>query len=383
MKKLLFIIESLHCGGAEKSIVTLLKNIDYKLNQVDLILIKKGGEFEKFIPNEVSVIYKDATTSSSFFKRILPRIKFKILKKQNQNSVYNSSHLFWQAFKSIIPVHTKKYDVAIGYSQGFAAYYVVDKTVADKKYAWLNIDYSHARHYAKFDYPYYAKLDSVVCVSPECKTSLLDAMQSIGKTLPTTVLKDITDDSIVNKLSKEGLGFPKNSEAHTILTVCRLAKQKGLYLAVNACEILKNKGVNFKWYIVGEGTEREFLESEIKNKGLANHCILLGFKENPYPYMKTCDIYVQTSLFEGLGLTVIEAAILHKPIVTTNFPTASSIVTHNKTGVICEMKADAIALSISKYIDNAVFTDKIIDNLSKVKNTDKEKSLQTFQNLIN
>ena len=107
MKKLLFIIESLHCGGAEKSIVTLLKNIDYKLNQVDLILIKKGGEFEKFIPNEVSVIYKDATTSSSFFKRILPRIKFKILKKQNQNSVYNSSHLFWQAFKSIIPVHKK------------------------------------------------------------------------------------------------------------------------------------------------------------------------------------------------------------------------------------------------------------------------------------
>ena len=381
MKNILFIIESLHCGGAEKSIVTLLQNIDYNEYQVDLILIKKGGEFEKFVPKEVNVIYKDIYIKNPIVHGV-SRFYFWLLKKQSKNKMYNTAHTFWTAFNKSIPKHRKKYDVAIGYSQGFATYYTVEKTQAEKKYAWLNIDYVHAKHYAEFDYSYYAKLNSVICVSPECKSALVQEMQRIGKTIRTEVLKDITDDSIVNKLSKEGHGFPKNNKAHTILTVCRLAKQKGLHLAVNACEILKNKGVSFKWYIVGEGTEREFLESEIISKGLENHCILLGFKENPYPYMKTCDIYVQTSLFEGLGLTVIEAAILHKPIVTTNFPTASSIITHNKTGVICEMKADAIATSISKYIDNAVFTNKIIDNLSKVKNTDKENSLQTFQRLI-
>ena len=382
MKSILFFIESLHCGGAEKSLVTLLQNIDYSIYQVDLLLIKKGGEFEKFVPKQVTIIHKDIYSKNPL-KHALSRLHFWFLKKINQNKPYNSAHTFWTVFNKSIPEHKKKYDVAIGYSQGFATYYVVNKINAEKKYAWLNIDYAHAKHYAAFDYDYYSKLDQVVCVSPECEKSLLDEMKTIGKALLTNILKDITDDSIVNNLSKESKGFSEKNNAFTLLTVCRLAKQKGLHLAVNACEILKNKGVAFKWYIVGEGTERLFLENEIKNKGLENHLILLGFKENPYPYMKTCDVYVQTSLFEGLGLTVIEAAILHKPIVTTNFPTASSIITHNKTGLICKMDGDAIATSILKYITDAPFTEKIVSNLSKVKNTDKEKSLETFHTLIN
>jgi glycosyltransferase involved in cell wall biosynthesis len=382
MKTIVFVIESLHCGGAEKSIVTLLQNINYSEYQVDLILIKKGGEFEKFVPKEVNIIYKNIFSKNPLI-HFISRFRFWWLKKLRKNKAYNTAHTFWTAYNKSIPNHQKKYDVAIGYSQGFATYYVAEKVKANIKYAWLNIDYEHAKHYAGFDYQYYVQLNSVVCVSPECKTSLLKEMETIGKTLHTTILKDITDDSIVNKLSNESTGFSKNGNACNILTVCRLAKQKGLHLAVNACVILKNKGIDFKWYIIGEGSERSFLENEIQNKDLESYCILLGFKENPYPFMKTCDIYVQTSLFEGLGLTVIEAAILHKPIVTTNFPTASSIITHNKTGLICEMTPKAIAASVSKYIEDKMFRDTVVYNLSKVSNTDKETSLATFYSLIN
>jgi glycosyltransferase involved in cell wall biosynthesis len=380
-KTILFVIESLHCGGAEKSVVTLLQNLDYKAYNVDLLLIKKGGEFEKFVPKEVTVIFKDIYSKNPL-KHTISRLCFWFLKKQSHNKGYNTAHTFWTAFSKSIPVHQKKYDVAIGYSQGFATYYVAEKTYADKKLAWLNIDYKHARHFAEFDYTFYKQLNSVVCVSPECETAFINEMQVIEKNLPTTILKDITDEIIVKKLSTEQKGFITDEGVYNLLTVCRLAKQKGLHLAVNAAEILKNKNIHFKWYIIGEGTERNFLEQEIKNKGLEAHLILLGFKENPYPFMNTCNIYVQTSLFEGLGLTVIEAASLHKPIVTTNFPTSYHILTHEETGLICTMDAHAIADSILRYINDTDFSKKVINNLSKQKNTDKETSLNTFHQLI-
>ena len=110
--------------------------------------------------------------------------------------------------------------------------------------------------------------------------------------------------------------------------------------------------------------------------------ILLGYKENPYPYIKSCDIYAQTSLFEGLGLTVIEAAILQKPIVTTNFPTSYSIIENEITGLICNMNPLDIAKSIERYLNNPELNKKIVKNLSLLKNNDKEISLNKVNDLL-
>ncbi len=383
-KTILFVIESLHCGGAEKSLVTLLSNFDYSKFQVDLLLIKKGGEFEKFVPEQVTILYENSLNKISLHKKIKSKIKFAFTRKLPQNKIYNTAHLFWVAYGNLFKTIEKKYDFAIGYSQGFASYFVADKVIASKKYAWLNIDYDHAKHYAKYDYTKYKKLNKVVCVSPDCETSLHNAMTTtIGKTLKTTVIKDITDEVLVNKLSEDGIGFTKTNSNITILTVCRLAKQKGLYLAIDACKVLVDKGIKVKWYVVGEGTERAFLEQRILDNNLREHFILMGFKENPYPYMKTTDIYVQTSLFEGLGLTVIEAALLNKPIVCTNFPTSSSILNHEKTGLICEMKGYEIALHILKYVNDSEFTNTVISNLKNTTNNDKEISLKRFNALLN
>jgi glycosyltransferase involved in cell wall biosynthesis len=358
----------------------LLQNIDYEKYNVDLLLITKGGEFEKFVPKQVNIIFKNITDKSNSLSHFVNRIQFYLLNKINKS--YNSHHIFWTVFKKNITNHEKKYDVAVAYSQGFATYFVAEKVMANKKFSWLNIDYAKAKHNSNFDHKRYLKYDKIVCVSPECETSLIKSMKNIGATLPTMVIKDITDTNTVRELSLQKNGFLKKDKVTYILTVGRLAKQKGLHLAIDACNILKNKGINITWFVIGEGTERQYLETKIKEKNLIDSFVLLGFKENPYPFMKTCDIYVQTSLFEGLGLTVIEAAIFKKPIVTTNFPTASSIVTHNETGLICDMTGEAIAESIQKYLEDDVFKNQIIDNLSKVKNTDKEKSLKKFNELM-
>lgn len=383
MRNVLFVIESLHCGGAEKSLVNLLSSIDLTENKVDLLLFTRGGEFEKFLPEQIKIIDFGIKKSRSGFYYFFARIIFWLKKRLKKNRKYNSHHTFWLSFHKLIPILKKEYDVAIAYSQGFASYFVAEKTIATKKFSWLNTDYKKAKHYAKFDYKYYSKFDKIVCVSKECESSLLNEMKLIKKDLPTFILKDISDQSIINELSISEPGFQKKeSKEITILTVCRLVELKGIHLAISACRLLLNEGLSLKWYVIGDGPERKFLEKEIIKNGLSDAFILLGFKENPYSYMRSCDIYVQTSLFEGLGLTVIEASILNKPIVTTDFDTAPSIITHNKTGLICKKNPESIANNILKLIKNENFRDVIVDNLSNLRNSDKEKSLNKFNSLL-
>lgn len=381
MISIVFVIESLDCGGAEKSLVTLLNNLDYNLCKVDLILIKKGGDFEQFLPKQVNVIYCDFISTMSFTSKIKSRISF-WLRRKVRKTEFHSAQLFWSSFKSSIPIFAKEYQIAIAYSQGFSTYYVAEKLKALKKITWLNTDYNKAGFNPKYDLNKYVLFDAIIAVSEQSKCSFIDAMQSIGVNMNLDVIKDITDDDLIKKRSFEEIGLIKGNEEINIVTVCRLSKEKGLHLAIDACKELVDKGKKIKWYVIGEGRERSFLEQRIRTEKLENNFILKGFKSNPYPYIRTSDIYVQTSLFEGLSLTVIEASILCKPIVTTNFSTAHSLLKNNETGLVCEMNAESIAQSVLRYIDNEDFKKSIIENLMNQKNTDKEDSLTKFNELI-
>lgn len=376
MKKILFVIESLHLGGAEKSLVTLLNNLDYKKIQVDLIIFKDNGIFRNFIPENINLIVNPSLKLS-----LKNRILFKILKLLYR-SKYHPAQTFWKLIKPTIKNHSLEYDIAIAYNQGFSTYYVENKIKAQKKYAWLNIDYQKAGYNIKFDFPIYKSFDKIITVSKEAKESFENELKFIDKNLNIDIIKDISDEIIIRKQSNEPIELKFKESVINIVTVCRLAKQKGLHLAIESCYKLVKNGYKINWYVVGEGGERNYLESLIKSKNLENHFFLIGAKENPYPYMKSCDIYVQTSLFEGLGLTVIEASILQKPIVCTNFPTSSTIINHNVNGLICEMNSDDISKNIEKLINEKELVTNFIENLKMLKNEDKLKSLEKISKLI-
>tara|TARA_R110002049_G_scaffold288240_3_gene470596 strand:+ start:3663 stop:4820 length:1158 start_codon:yes stop_codon:yes gene_type:complete len=379
-KSILFIIESLHCGGAEKSLVTLLNNIDLTAYDIDLLLLKQGGEFEKFVPKSIFIKTIEVTQSNLFLKLFF-RLRYFILKKTNTK--FHNAQLFWKTYSTNFHKHKKHYDIAIAYNQGFATYYTVDKVFAKTKYAWLNTDYKKAGYIISKDFKFYNQLNKVICVSKENETSFLNELKSINKTIQTLVIKDITDKKIIKKLSLENITENITDTSFTsIITVGRLAKAKGYELAIEACSNLIKNGIKVKWFVIGEGPERSNLEKLIATQKLEEHFILLGFKENPYPYIKTADIYVQTSLFEGLGLSVIEASYLNKPIVCTNFPSVYNIIENNKTGLITGMTSNAISTAITQYIDNTDFRNSIVRNLSSLENTDKEKSLKKINNLI-
>ena len=372
MKNIVFVIESLHLGGAEKCLLSLLQNIDYSRYKVDLILFKKDGLFEKFLPKEVQIIRKNFPSFS-----FLDRVRFKLMRILYKNK-YHSAQLLWKIIADRFVQDSNQYDCAIAYNQGFATYYTSKYISAGKKYSWLNINYQKAGYNLDFDFSIYEKFEKVIAVSPEVKSILDKVLEKSNKYLTTEVILDIVDKDLIVKQSFEEAEHKFDLECTNIVTVGRLAKQKGLHLAIRSCKKILDKGYKIKWYVVGEGSERVFLEKLVKQNNLQDDFILLGATDNPYPYIKEATIFVQTSLFEGLGTTVIEASLLNKPIVCTNFPSVYGILKDKETGLIAEMNSDSITEKIELLIQDAYLKNKLVHNLGLQENKNKETTLEQF-----
>ena len=122
---------------------------------------------------------------------------------------------------------------------------------------------------------------------------------------------------------------------------------------------LDNVPVKIKWYLIGFGGDEALIRRKIAEAGMEDHVIILGKKSNPYPYIKACDIYVQPSRYEGKSVTVREAQMLCKPVIVTDYPTASSQVNHGQDGIIVPLDNAECAHAISQFIQNQSLQDEI------------------------
>lgn len=373
MIRVLFAIESLQLGGAEKSLVTLLGNLDYDKMNVDLLIFSRGGILEKYVPRQVKIINGIFPSLT-----IWDRVRYRTGKMIKYGNIHEAQ-LFWKiARNKILPISTN-YDVAIAYNQQFATYFVAEFVNAHRKFSWMNTLYNSARYNARFDRAYFEKFNAIVAVSSNAENELMLAFQKIHFPLKTIIIKDVIECDTIATRSLETPAIQFSSEFINIVTVCRLDVCKGLHLAVGAAQILMSSGLQFRWYIVGEGSERAQLEKMILSKGLSKFVILAGATDNPYPYMRACDIYVQTSLVEGLGMTVIEAVVLQKPVVCTNFETAQGLVT--KDDIITEKCPIKIAEGITTFIENPDRMKRNNNGSIKIER-EKERSLQEFNKLL-
>lgn len=376
MKHIVFVIESLHLGGAEKCLVTLLNQMDYSAVSIDLILFKKEGIFLEQVPCEVNVMFFE-NKKLTFYERIL----FFLKKKKYKNRFHNAQ-ILWEIISNKYNAFEKKYDVVVAYNQGFATYFASKYLCGKKKISWLNTNYKLAGYNIDYDYPIYKKFDVIVAVSNEVEAIFRSILEEKQYELNTTTVIDIIDDlEILTKASKN-IDFVMDSSIINIVSVGRLAKPKAFDLAIEACNVLVNKGYLIKWYVVGEGNERKYLENLITKYKLNKTFILLGQSNNPYPYMLHATVFAQTSIFEGLGTTIIEAAILNKPIVSTNFPSIYSIIQDEETGLIAEMNPESIANKIERLLLDENLRAKLSNNLSLKENNDKVESLRRINELF-
>ena len=366
---------SLQAGGAEKCLVNLLNEFDYSNYEVDLLLLNKTGIFLKLVPSEVSIITlqndfavfsKDVITSFFTFlsqgkfglsySRIAFTLKNRFIKNTGIAEQYS-----WKELKKAISKIQKEYDVAIGFLEKTSIYLTVDCISAKKKIGFINNDYSMLHLDTAFDEPYFHQLDYLFTVSESCEEVLKNTFPNLKSKIK--MMYNILSEKAIHNLAAEKI--ESLDSAINLVTLGRLSDQKGFDIAIKAATILVKNGYNIKWYILGEGEERKALEQLISVNNLTKNFILLGIKENPYPYINNATIYVQPSRFEGKSLAIDEAKILHKPILVAAFTSAKDQIENGVNGLIVPLNEEKIANGIIELIDNEEQRTTFISNLKK------------------
>ena len=153
-------------------------------------------------------------------------------------------------------------------------------------------------------------------------------------------------------------------ELMKLLSIGRFCTAKNYDNVPEITRLMAESGVvDLKWYIIGYGGDEALIRQKIKEAGMEEHVILLGKKENPYPYIKACDIYVQPSRYEGKSVTVREAQMLCKPVVVTAYPTASSQIRDGIDGVIVPLDNDGCAKGLAQFIADKALQERIVHYL--------------------
>lgn len=378
-KRLLFAIPSLCAGGSEKSLVNLLTQIDYSFYDVDLFLFYPSGIFLSSLPSEVRVIeidghYQIFTESLldsivHFIKkgqfglaycRLMFTLRNRLTKDRSLGEQYSWKYLS-KAFDNV----NHEYDAAIGYLEKSSIYFIVDKVKAKNKIGWIHTNYATSGMNPKFDESYFKRLDRIVTVSEECAISLHNHFLHLKEKV--NIIYNIVSPKTIYDLSNKNVEESNLFDPRfvNLVTIARLSHEKGIDIAIQSCRLLIDKDLNVKWFVIGEGKEREKLESLIKKYHLEDHFFLLGSRQNPYPYLKQADIYVQPSRYEGKSIAIDEAKILKKSIIVTNYETAKDQIRDGVNGMIVPMNDQDLSAGIIKLIKNEKLAAEFLKNLSK------------------
>lgn len=382
-KKVLFVIDSLGCGGAEKSLVSLLPLLNRDKYEIHLWMLHRGEEFEAFLPEHIIIESEPVYGLLERIKMRMASLRYSLTYRIMQllGLHEHGAETLWKCVGCAFKVPEENYDVTIAYQQGIPTYLVATKINAHKKIAWINADIFSVGYNPGFNAKYYTKFDVIVPVSEKLEEILKSHYSQFSNKYHCVY--DVLNPDIIKKQASEVLDdqfFSGNTT--TIVTTGRLALPKNHELAVKTAKLLRDRGIDYKWLFIGEGSERSKIENLISEYELQYNVILLGMKTNPYPYMARCDVYVQTSSFEGFGLTIAEAKILGKPVVSTNFDVVHDQLKHGENGLIAEMTPESVAENIIRLLEDDDLRNHIVANVKKEENTTYISEVEKVEGLL-
>lgn len=393
MRDILIVIHGMGCGGAEKSLVSFLKTLDNQQWNIDLLVMNPNGIFMKDIPkyvHRIDDLYEIENYLTPLEKRrkkvcslrdLFCQVKWQFSKSFYKKSNLKYDEIRWKIWGKFLPKIKKKYDLAVSYMHGAPNYYVIDKVQADKKILWIHNEFEKIGFNKEFERTYFERADKVVTISQACVDNFVKVMPEMKE--KTCVLENISSPTAINIMSGEEIDdIFFRTDKIKLLSVGRLNKQKGFDFAIDAANILKQQGLSFIWYILGEGDLRSELQNQIDKYGLQNEVILTGIKANPYPYISKCDVFVQSSRHEGKSIVLDEAKILCKPIVVTNYVTVGNSIVDRLNGKIVEINPESIANGILEICNDNEFRQSLIDELSSESNGN-EAEINKYIDLFN
>ena len=370
MKKLLFVINTLSRAGAETALLELLRQLDPKRYEVDLFVLTAQGEMVTELPPYVRLLNTEYDTTSVLTragKRILAKKVLRCAFKQGTavrlfpylirnffdmiwRRSFHIEKLLWRMISDGAPEIDTEYDLAVAYLEGGSTYYVADHVKAAKKASFVHIDYTLAGYTRKLDLDCYEKMDRIFTPAEDTLTSVLNVYPEYEYKLE--FLQNVLNVSEIRRKSRLAGGFSDNYNGKRILTVARLTAQKSLDLSIEAMKLLKDTGGEYRWYVLGEGNQRRYLEKKIRQLGLNEDFILFGAVDNPYPYFAQADLYVHATSFEARSISIREAQVLGRVVMASDCSGNRENVSDGVDGKLCPLTPEGIRDGIMWLMDN-------------------------------
>lgn len=373
-KKILFCIENVRQGGISKALESILSfieksNLDIRIfcvNQKDgpysYVFKKYFYRKQNWLMYALSAYYTEHKGVKKAWLIFVKAIS-KILKRLFKVDLLSQT-LSHEAKR----ISKENFDVVIAFSEGIITHFC-PLINTKKRIAWIHLDYKRYLSYTNNidEKEIYSKYDSIVIPSKHCSNSFTQVFPQLQDKI--VVIPNFVNSKRIKELSLAEENLDERfacDDVFKIVSVGRICYEKRFFEIPSIAKVLKERNLKFKWYIIGSGSEKEssYLIKQIQQHGVEENVILLGAKNNPYPYIRHSQLLAVTSLTETFCYAIAEAKTLGVPVITTNFGTAYEVL-ESENGVICDI-AD-FSETISKIIEDTDWYYKLSDSLKKYK----------------
>ena len=378
--RILITMHYMELGGAESALLGLLQSVDPERVDVDVFLYDHRGELMKYIPTDkinllpevaaykmIERPFKECVKSGQLGAALGRWLAKKTVDKSPVPEGKSDIRIFSRVADCVEWCMPKicpqiEYDLAISFLMPH--HYVISKVRAKKKLGWIHTDYSTVYVDVKRELPMWGQLDYIASISDEVGQKFVETFPTLkDKIIP---IENILSSTFIRqRAEEETVSLCPEPSTIKLLTIGRFSTQKKMEEIPMICKKLVDDGLDVKWFIIGYGSKEmeQTVRENAAREEVSDRVILLGKKENPYPYIKACDIYVQPSRYEGKSITVREAQILCKPVIVTNYPTASSQIQDGVDGIIVPMDVNGCAQEMATFIRDKAEQTKMVEYL--------------------
>ena len=395
-KKILIVSHAMEIGGAERALLGLLENIDTNTYDVDLFLLRHEGELMKFIPDNINLLpeipqytvlarpmiqtLKEGhilLTAARLYGRKKAEQYVKKEKLKENDIAIEYSHKYTKKFMPLIQKNVE-YDLAISFLTPH--YFVTEKVKAKRKIAWIHTDYSMVKVDQKSQLQMWSSYDYIASISENVTESFLSVFPELEERV--VLIENILPKTLIEKQANEPMdGDMKPGKSVCLLSIGRFSYPKNFDNVPDICKKIRCRGVDVKWYLIGYGGEEALIRKKIEEAGMQEYVIILGKKENPYPYIKACDIYVQPSRYEGKCVAVREAQMLGKPVIITDYETSKSQLEDGVDGLIVSMGNEECAKAMVSILCNQKLCNILSENERKNDYTNSKEIEKIYKNI--
>ncbi|QOW10897.1 glycosyltransferase [Kaistella flava (ex Peng et al. 2021)] len=362
-KKILIRIGSLRHGGAEKVLVTFLKNLPKDKYEIDLLLNLYSGKYLPEVPNWINVLYLNKGEM--------------ITTNRLQDLPVKGFRVFYQKVLKMFPqllyqfiLKGKKYDIEFAAIHGMRDEILNSPLKSSKKLIWIHNDLKKTEfhNYTDEEFRKFFGFDKIMTISEKIQKDFTTlAKTEKEKQKIARIYNPLDTEEILSKSDSVVQDYQFDETVKTFISVGTVFPQKGFDRLLKVHKRLLDEGLNHKVLILGNGYDFENIKKLKDELGVSKTATLLGFTDNPYPYFKKVDFYILSSRYEGFPTVLFEAITLKKKIIATDVSGVREMLEEGKLGLITENSEDGIYEGMKKALENPESFEKYEQNLKDYK----------------